>query len=112
MLFRSYCGRIDFGIIACKEAVPDLHDFASAITGGFDELIALAEAKVALEKERGEVIEIAANAPLHVAEVNASKKTASKATAKPAFKAKTISSRQPTIRPASKPLSKRSTTAR
>ena len=51
---QTYCGRIDFGIVACKEAVPDLHDFAVALTGGFDELIALAEAKVALEKERGE----------------------------------------------------------
>ena len=109
---QTYCGRIDFGIIACKEAVPDLHDFATAIAGGFDELIALAEAKVALEKERGEVIEIAVNAPLHVTQVKASKKTALKATAKPAFKAKTISSRKPTIRPTSKSLSKRSTTAR
>ncbi len=58
---QTYCGRIDFGIIACKEAVPDLPDFANAIAGGFDELVALAEAKVAIEKERGEVLEIAAN---------------------------------------------------
>ena len=103
---QTYCGRIDFGIVACKEAVPDLHDFATAITGGFDELVALAEAKVALEKERGEVLEIAANPRLPLAKATpkskanpAAKKVATKAapkaTAKPALKRK----------PASKPAS-------
>lgn len=121
---QTYCGRIDFGIVACKEAVPDLHDFATAIAGGFDELIALAEAKVALEAERGEVIEIAVNAPLPVVKVKASKKPAPKAAArspaKPLITAKTTGTRKPTVKrtakpaakPASKSLSKRSTTAR
>lgn len=109
---QTYCGRIDFGIIACKEAVPDLHDFASAITGGFDELIALAEAKVALDKERGEVIEIAVNAPLPTIKVKASRKPATKAAAKSVITTKTASPRKPAAKPASKSLSKRSTTAR
>ena len=110
---QTYCGRIDFGIIACKEAVPDLHDFAMAITGGFDELVALAEAKVALEKERGEVLEIAVNAPLPRAKTvgtpqakpaaKAASKAAPKATATPAVK------RKPAIKPANKkPSAKKS----
>ena len=49
---QTYCGSIDFGIIACKVAVPDLNDLGTAIEGGFDELVALAQAKVALDKER------------------------------------------------------------
>lgn len=49
---QTYCSSIDFGIIACKVAVPDLNDLGTAIEGGFDELIALAQAKVALDKER------------------------------------------------------------
>jgi hypothetical protein len=81
---QTYCGRIDFGIIACKEAVPDLPDFADAIQGGFDELAALAEAKVALDKERGDVSTIAANAPLAKAKAVAAKKPAKRATKKAA----------------------------
>jgi diacylglycerol O-acyltransferase / wax synthase len=49
---QTYCGSVDFGIVACKVAVPDLNDLGTAIEGGFDELIALAQAKVALDKER------------------------------------------------------------
>jgi hypothetical protein len=48
---QTYCGRIDFGIVAGEEAVPDLPDFAAALRGGFDELVALAEAKEALLRE-------------------------------------------------------------
>ena len=81
---QTYCGRIDFGIIACKEAVPDLPDFADAIQGGFDELAALAEAKVALDKERGDVSAIAANAPL----AKAKPKAKPVATTKPAKRTK------------------------
>ncbi len=98
---QTYCGRIDFGIVACKEAVPDLHDFATAIAGGFDELIALAEAKVALEKERGEVLEIAANPRLP------SVKVLPKERAKPAAKRKpvAVSLRKAASKPNSKALS-------
>ena len=103
---QTYCGRIDFGIIACKEAVPDLHDFATAIAGGFDELVALAEAKVALETERGEALEIALNAPLPVA----TKTPKPKAKAAPKVAAKAAPKATVTIRakrkPASKPTSK------
>jgi hypothetical protein len=81
---QTYCGRIDFGIIACKEAVPDLPDFADAIQGGFHELAALAEAKVALDKERGDVSTIAANAPLAKAKAVATKKPAKRAIKKAA----------------------------
>ncbi len=104
---QTYCGRIDFGIIACKEAVPDLHDFAMAIAGGFDELIALAEAKVALEKERGEVIAIAANAALSVtkAKPKAAIRTATKT---PAARKKVAA----TVESAAKSLSKGSISAR
>ena len=107
---QTYCGRIDFGIIACKEAVPDLHDFATAIAGGFDELIALAEAKVALEKERGEVLEIAVNAPLPVANAaskpraKSATKVAAKASTKtvPKAKIKAVAKPKPALKPASK----------
>jgi diacylglycerol O-acyltransferase / wax synthase len=49
---QTYCSSIDFGIIACKVAVPDLNDLGTAIVGGFEELVALAQAKVALDNER------------------------------------------------------------
>ena len=49
---QTYCSSIDFGIIACQVAVPDLNDLGTAIEGAFDELVALAQAKVALDKER------------------------------------------------------------
>ena len=78
---QTYCGSIDFGIVACKVAVPDLNDLGTAIEGGFDELMALAQAKMALDKER-EVALVAKAAP----SVNAVKATKTiKATqAKPA----------------------------
>lgn len=59
---QTYCGSIDFGIIACKVAVPDLNDLGTAIEGGFDELVALAQAKVVLDKER-EAAAVAKAAP-------------------------------------------------
>ena len=32
---QTYCGRIDFGLIACREAMPDdLNDLGTAIEGG------------------------------------------------------------------------------
>jgi diacylglycerol O-acyltransferase / wax synthase len=81
---QTYCGSIDFGIVACKQAVPDLNDLGTAIEGGFDELIALAQAKHALDKER---------------------EAAAHANAAPAFK--------PTAKPkARKPSSKRSSPSR
>jgi diacylglycerol O-acyltransferase / wax synthase len=49
---QTYCGAVDFGIIACKKAVPDLHKLGEAISSGFDELVALAEAEAALIAER------------------------------------------------------------
>ena len=49
---QTYCSSIDFGIVACKQAVPDLNDLGTAIEGGFDELVALAQAKHALDRER------------------------------------------------------------
>ena len=59
---QTYCGSIDFGIIACKVAVPDLNDLGTAIEGGFDELVALAQAKAVLDKER-EAAAVAKAAP-------------------------------------------------
>jgi len=98
---QTYCGSIDFGIIACKVAVPDLNDLGTAIEGGFDELIALAQAKVALDKER----EAAALAKVEPAATPAVKtrKTVKTSKATKATKAK------PT---AAKPLSKRSSASR
>jgi diacylglycerol O-acyltransferase / wax synthase len=49
---QTYCGSVDFGIVACKKAVPDLHKLTEAIAGAFDELIALAEGEAALIAER------------------------------------------------------------
>jgi diacylglycerol O-acyltransferase / wax synthase len=56
---QTYCGSVDFGIVACKKAVPDLHKLGEAISGAFDELIALAEGESALIAER-EAIALAA----------------------------------------------------
>ena len=74
---QTYCGSIDFGIIACKVAVPDLNDLGTAIEGGFDELVALAQAKVALDKE-GEVATAAKVAPVATPSVKTTKATKAK----------------------------------
>jgi diacylglycerol O-acyltransferase / wax synthase len=89
---QTYCGSVDFGIIACKAAVPDLNDLGTAIEGGFDELIALAQAKVALDAERAD-----STAP----------SVASTAKKKPAKSTKSVK-----VKPAAKPSSKRSTASR
>ncbi|TAG46183.1 MAG: wax ester/triacylglycerol synthase family O-acyltransferase [Betaproteobacteria bacterium] len=49
---QTYCGSVDFGIVACKKAVPDLHKLAEALKGACDELVALAEGEAALLVER------------------------------------------------------------
>jgi diacylglycerol O-acyltransferase / wax synthase len=49
---QTYCGSIDFGVVACKKAVPDLHKLTEALASGFDELIALADGVAALVSER------------------------------------------------------------
>ena len=95
---QTYCGSIDFGIIACKVAVPDLNDLGTAIEGGFDELVALAQAKIALDKER-EAAAVAKAAPVETPAVKRAKtvKPIKTTKAKPA---------------AAKPLSKRSSASR
>jgi WS/DGAT/MGAT family acyltransferase len=95
---QTYCGRIDFGMIACKQAMPDLNDLGTAIEGGFDELVALAQAKVALDHER----EAAAAKP--------AKGTASPEVAKASSSAK--AGKTAKGKPAVKPSSKRSSTSR
>jgi len=112
---QTYCGSIDFGIVACKEAVPDLNDLGTAIEGGFGELLALAQAKQALDREREAA---AAAAPAPAAPVAAAAKPAAR---KPAAKkaaakqpaAKKPSAKAPTAKKpaAKKPSSKRSTTS-
>jgi diacylglycerol O-acyltransferase / wax synthase len=95
---QTYCGSIDFGIIACKVAVPDLNDLGTAIEGGYDELVALAQAKMALDKEReAAAIAHAASAEAPVVKATKTVKAAKATTAKPA---------------AVKPSSKRSSTSR
>jgi diacylglycerol O-acyltransferase / wax synthase len=49
---QTYCGAVDFGIVACKKAVPDLHRLGEAIASGFDELVALADGEATLIAER------------------------------------------------------------
>ncbi len=49
---QTYRGSVDFGILACKKAAPDIHKLATAMNGAFDELVALAEAESALSAER------------------------------------------------------------
>jgi diacylglycerol O-acyltransferase / wax synthase len=39
---QSYNGALDFGCIACGEAMPDIHEFAQAIEAEFEELLTLA----------------------------------------------------------------------
>ena len=93
---QTYCGNIDFGIIACKVAVPDLNDLGTAIKGGFDELVALAQAKIALDKERD------AAAPAETAPAPAVKKRRTAKTSKTA-------NEEPIV---TRPSSKRSSASR
>ena len=51
---QTYCGRIDFGLIARREAMPDLNDLGTAIEGGFDELVALATVRAEIDRERAD----------------------------------------------------------
>ena len=46
----SYKDRLDFGIIACRELVPDVWKFKALFAEGLEELEKAAEAKVATEK--------------------------------------------------------------
>ncbi len=117
---QTYCGRIDFGLVACREAMPDLNDLGTAIEGGFDELVALATVRAEIDGERA--AEAArSEAAEQAAAVRAVKKRATKkpATAKPAAKkaatkkvaAKQPAAKKPVARPAAKrPSSKRSST--
>jgi diacylglycerol O-acyltransferase / wax synthase len=76
---QTYCGSIDFGVIACKKAVPDLHKLTEAVSSGFDELIALADGVAALARER-EADAVASE--LSARKKKAVKRTSSKAVAK------------------------------
>lgn len=49
---QTYCGHVYFGVISCKKAVPDLAKLTDAIHTGFEELIALSDAREALLRER------------------------------------------------------------
>lgn len=40
MTVQSYLGNLDFGLIACRELVPDLWDLAGHLRAGMDELLA------------------------------------------------------------------------
>ena len=35
---ESYCGSLDFGLVACRRSIPDLDTLAAAMTDAFDEL--------------------------------------------------------------------------
>ncbi|MGL5002375.1 MAG: WS/DGAT domain-containing protein, partial [Casimicrobium sp.] len=77
---QTYCGSVDFGVVACKKAVPDLHKLTDAVNSAFDELVALAEAKVALDAEA----QLAAEKPVIKAKARKSAtKTAKKPRASP-----------------------------
>lgn len=44
---QSYAGALDFGMIACRKAMPDVQDFALMMQEAHDELLALAKARSA-----------------------------------------------------------------
>jgi len=91
---QTYCGRIDFGLIACREAMPDLNDLGTAIEGGFDELVALATVRVEIDRERAE------EAALSEATAAAA---ATRAVKKPAVKKQPAANKKATKKPAAKP---------
>jgi len=104
---QTYCGRIDFGMVACKQAMPDLNDLGTAIEGGFDELVALAQAKLALDHEREAATVKPVKAVKSAPVMKTAKATKAVKTAKTPKSAKTSG-----VKPAAKPLSKRSSTSR
>jgi diacylglycerol O-acyltransferase / wax synthase len=76
---QTYCGSVDFGVIACKKAVPDLHKLTDAVASAFDELVALADGVAALARERdAEATGAASNAK--IAKKRAAAKTPPKGT--------------------------------
>jgi hypothetical protein len=40
MTVQSYCGRLDFGLVACRNLVPDLWDLIDDLHASRDELLA------------------------------------------------------------------------
>lgn len=104
---QTYCGSIDFGIIACKQAVPDLNDLGTAIEGGFDELVALAQARHAIDKEREAASVAVAKTPAETTSAPAAP-TKSRTTTKAAKTTKAKQGKPATTRPSSK----RSSTSR
>jgi WS/DGAT/MGAT family acyltransferase len=52
---QSYAGSVDFGLIACKKAAPDLHDLARDIEDAHAQLLQLAERAAVVAKPRAAV---------------------------------------------------------
>jgi len=120
---QTYCGRIDFGLIACREAMPDLNDLGTAIEGGFDELVALATVRAEIDRERAEDAarsEAAdAAAALKAVKKPAARKPAAKrpASGKPATKTaaattQTSAKKPPVSKPATKKPASRTAAAK
>lgn len=83
---QSYNGSLDFGLIACRRAVPDVHMFADCMVGAHQELLAAAHSIVAAAL----AAEAASAIPVKAARKRAPRKT----TATPAKLAKLAAPRK------------------
>jgi WS/DGAT/MGAT family acyltransferase len=74
---QSYNGRLDYGLIACRRAVPDVNDLADALLAEHRTLLELAQAKMPaamrIESPVAEVPQLAAKA--HAGKLPARKRT-------------------------------------
>ncbi len=83
MTVQSYNGALDFGMIACRRAMPDVQYFAACMLASHQELLAAAVAQQALSQAKAQAHE-EAMAPIPVKKRAAVRKTASKSVAKAA----------------------------
>ncbi len=97
---QSYAGKLYYGLIACKEAVPDLRRFAGHIKEAHEELLALSRAPAKAQTKATRVKKVAGNAGTD---------TRRKTTAKAAVKSRSGSEGNAAVPPAGKPVARPAT---
>jgi diacylglycerol O-acyltransferase / wax synthase len=102
----SYDGSLDFGLIACRELVPDVWKLIGYLRDALDELLALADARPPGSAEPAHPVTAAAAVAPTAVRTSTAKKTAVKKAASQRIAAKKAA---PARRAASKPAAKKAT---
>ncbi len=110
---QSYAGALDFGIIACRQVMPEVGDFARMMEAAHQQLLELARAQIVENTPQAELVAapVAAmkkpKAPVkHAVEVTTKKVATKKTTAAPVAKAKNVELVAEEVKPAKKLVKK------